>query len=207
MISVKQMREIQARNPQYIDLCFLLDITSSMKTWMDSAKSVISKVLKEVASKNQEVKTIRYAFVGYADIDDKVPFVIHPFTDQVEVIEKAIADCPLMYGYDIAEDVAGGLQKVVDLDWNSFTRVLIHIADAPGHGSFMHSLANSDDNFLNAPEKPVIDLMEKLVTKKIDYFFMEIHNCTTKMTNYFKTKMDSFNAPNMEPKVSITLLK
>ena len=36
---------------------------------------------------------------------------------------------------DFPEDVAGGLQKALSLTWKGDTRIIIHIADAPAHGS------------------------------------------------------------------------
>lgn len=36
---------------------------------------------------------------------------------------------------DFPEDVAGGLKKALSLTWKGDTRIIIHIADAPAHGS------------------------------------------------------------------------
>lgn len=36
---------------------------------------------------------------------------------------------------DTAEDVAGALKKALSLTWRGDTRIIIHIADAPAHGS------------------------------------------------------------------------
>jgi hypothetical protein len=36
---------------------------------------------------------------------------------------------------DTAEDVAGALKKALSLTWKGDTRIIIHIADAPAHGS------------------------------------------------------------------------
>ena len=41
-------------------------------------------------------------------------------------------------GGDTPEDVAGGLEKVSSMGWQApLTRVMVHIADAPGHGDFV----------------------------------------------------------------------
>merc|ERR1712137_360049 len=60
-------------------------------------------------------------------------------------------------GGDAPEDVVGGLRHVVDRDWVASTRVVIHIADAPCHGSVYHD--GLGDNYPNgdpsgeSPEK------------------------------------------------------
>ena len=38
-------------------------------------------------------------------------------------------------GADTCEDVHGGLEAALNLSWNRKNKVLIHIADAPAHGS------------------------------------------------------------------------
>ena len=41
-------------------------------------------------------------------------------------------------GGDWPEDVAGGLAKASTMNWKApLTRILVHIADAPGHGDFV----------------------------------------------------------------------
>lgn len=39
---------------------------------------------------------------------------------------------------DFAEDVAGGLDKICHLDWQSPTRILFHTCDSPAHGRKYH---------------------------------------------------------------------
>lgn len=47
-------------------------------------------------------------------------------------------------GDDAAEDVFSGLEAAAALEWQSFNRVLVHIADMPCHGSQFHDLKASD---------------------------------------------------------------
>ena len=41
--------------------------------------------------------------------------------------------------WDVPEDVAGALKKALSLTWKGDTRIIIHIADAPAHGSEYNS--------------------------------------------------------------------
>lgn len=54
-------------------------------------------------------------------------------------------------GGDAAEDVAGGLKKALSLAWKGDTRIIIHIADAPAHGSEYNGGCN--DNY-PGPQDP-----------------------------------------------------
>jgi hypothetical protein len=38
-------------------------------------------------------------------------------------------------GADTCEDVFGGLEKVINLSWKNPNRILIHVGDAPQHGT------------------------------------------------------------------------
>jgi hypothetical protein len=53
--------------------------------------------------------------------------------------------CPAKGGGDGPEDVAGGLNAVLDLSWIASTRLVIHIADAPCHGTAYHGGKFRDD--------------------------------------------------------------
>jgi len=79
----------------------------------------------------------------------------------------------------------GGLRHVVDRDWVASTRVVIHIADAPCHGSVYHD--GLGDNYPNgdpsgeSPEK----YLTMLRNKRTHYFFIEINSYTRTMTEKF----------------------
>jgi hypothetical protein len=43
-------------------------------------------------------------------------------------------------GFDAAEDVIGGLDQILKLTWTAKTRLVVFIADAPGHGIEFHDM-------------------------------------------------------------------
>ena len=51
------------------------------------------------------------------------------------ILHNFIARSSAHGGGDGPEDVAGGLKKALSLTWKGDTRIIIHIADAPAHGS------------------------------------------------------------------------
>ncbi|KAG2374827.1 hypothetical protein C9374_010404 [Naegleria lovaniensis] len=190
--SVQQ--NIWGKSPRYIDLCFLLDITKSMDKWLLESIQVITSIIDEVSKVNRNV-SIRYGFVGYRDLDCTERFVVEPFTfDKTDIVHQ-LKQVQCFGGGDYPEDVDGGLEQVLkNMEWASFTRVLIHIADAPGHGAHHHNFAEKDDWYYYQHDPSGTEqLVKELVHKKIDYYFFEIHSCTQKMVRTFQQWMYEAN--------------
>ena len=85
-------------------------------------------------------------------------------------------------GGDWPEDVAGGLAKASTMNWKApLTRILVHIADAPGHGDFVttNSLARREAQ----------GLLEKLKCESniFAYIFMKTND-----NMHLKNMIDAF---------------
>jgi hypothetical protein len=79
---------------------------------------------------------IRVAFVGYRDYDDGSERVVKKdFTENTNDVINFMNSVSAFGGADACEDIFGGLEEVTKLDWISPNRILIHVADAPQHGS------------------------------------------------------------------------
>ena len=78
---------------------------------------------------------MRIAFVGYRDHTDKSRIVSIDLTNDTSAVVTFMNAVNAEGGGDTCEDVFGGLERVIELDWKSPTRILIHVADAPQHGS------------------------------------------------------------------------
>jgi hypothetical protein len=133
-----------ATNPEKnVDLCFVIDATGSMGPYIDQVKNKVSNIITEV-QKNYPGFEFRIAVVGYRDFDqgDK-SFEVKPFCRDPKEIENFLRELVPRGGDDGPEDVNGAIQKVCGLEWKSFTRVIIHFADAPCHGR----------DFSNLPDK------------------------------------------------------
>jgi hypothetical protein len=72
------------------------------------------------------------------------------------------------------------------LEWQLPVRVLIHIADAPAHGSKFHNLGPGDTKKdFDLGGEIMKDLLLKLKGLEISYFFSKILEQTDKASFYF----------------------
>ena len=92
--------------------------------------------------------TTRVAFIGYRDIKDSKRFEIIEFTENVHSVRGFISKLVATGGGDAPEDVAGGLDKALKLNWTeNSVKSLFLILDAPTHGSDYHNYGNFGDDY------------------------------------------------------------
>lgn len=178
-------------DPTKLDICFVLDCTSSMSTWM----KVLCQQSKGLWQIPEGAKLIRIGFIGYRDIDDKMRFERCNFPSSAvanpsEAWSTFIASIRAGGGDDKAEDVLGGLQEALALSWMADHRkLLVHVADGPSHGLLYHAVELEDIysgfDFDGSIGKNTI---ESLVDRGIDYCFLDAStapSCNTKMIERF----------------------
>uniref|UniRef100_A0AC34FKG4 Alpha-type protein kinase domain-containing protein n=1 Tax=Panagrolaimus sp. ES5 TaxID=591445 RepID=A0AC34FKG4_9BILA len=165
----KTAKELKkARN---LELCFLVDATGtnmSQYGWADN---------------------VRLAFVAYRDFGDSKQFEWlnnGKFTESIKDFKDFCEKLDACGGGDDAEDVFGGLDKALSLDWcdEYGTKIIYHIADAPCHGKKYHNLKQGDDKFYDLGHPNGLTdkrLFSKLRQIRIQYFFGKISNDTDKM--------------------------
>jgi len=108
--------------PNSADVCFLMDCTGSMSSWIKACKTQLNDIVNLI-SKHYPHITVNIAFVGYHDIADDPRFEILPFTTDVEKVKHFINENVLARGGgDIPEDVCGGMRKALDLPWTAENR-------------------------------------------------------------------------------------
>ncbi|XP_065894435.1 alpha-protein kinase vwkA-like isoform X1 [Dysidea avara] len=158
-------------NPQ-VDLCFLVDCTGSMGSHIDSVKNCVKKVRDDLVQQFQGCD-IRFAFVRYTDYDQPqssrtthIDFTKNQssFYNFVNAISADVG-----VGGDSAEDVMGGLQAAFsNLSWGDkkVCKVMVHIADAPCHGSQYHNDVN--DNYKSGDPAGIGH--EQMMAKMISVF-------------------------------------
>lgn len=185
------------------DICFLVDCTGTMKDYISELLNLIPRVVRGMKIKYAGA-AVRLAFVGYRDIGDEQPFVILPFTERVEdvlvyIMGNATAEGG---GGDAAEDVIGGLEAAVQLEWmwgSKAVRLLLHLGDAPSHGTLYHAFSertkapswtDARDQWDRFPDtdkdgRKGERLMNVLAKMQVDYSFFQLLPFTERMTRRF----------------------
>lgn len=135
-----------AAGPTSLDVCLLLDTTASMMSWIERSKNTLKGIIQEVKQDNVGI-TVRVCFVGYRDIKDSPRFEVLPFTEDLDAATAFIAKQRAMGGADFPEDVQGGFNKALNMDWKADSaKQVFLICDAPGHGK---DICDSGDNYPN----------------------------------------------------------
>lgn len=199
----EQVNEIfkKVRAARNLDLCFLVDVTASMESYIAGVKNSIRNIVDKLTSKSEAVgkqsivKKIRLAFVGYRDFGDKPQFAIFPFNHSVNQFHKFCESVKAFGGDDAPEDVFGGLFKALwQLSWkkDGWTRMLFHIADCPCHGREFHSYPVGLDFYPNGDPRgsrahTLKSLFDRINGEEIQYFFGKITNETDIMLEKFST--------------------
>ncbi|CAF1629561.1 unnamed protein product [Adineta ricciae] len=197
---VKRTSEIhdiikELNKTQSVDVCFLIDCTSSMQKYIDEVKDRIFETIRLLKSRFPHLN-IRLAFVGYRDVDlhpDK-QFSVSDFTNEQDFY-SFLSTIKCEKGGDACEDVLGGLSKLIELNWKQPLRVVMHIADCPSHGRRYHNLADICDDFIKNDNDGLVgyNCIKQLIDLQIMYFFGRLTHHTDKMieqfTNYSQNRM------------------
>ena len=94
----------------------------------------------------------------------------YPLTSDVERLKRELGSERASGGGDTPEDWVGAYDMALNnIAWRNGTRLIIHIADAPAHGSIWYGKSNHDDQ--NAKLYPLI---KKAVEKKIKIIGFQI---------------------------------
>jgi len=125
-----------------VDLCVLCDATLSMDAYLVQVKEDIQMIINESRSKfGIDDYQFRVAFVAYRDwLGDGKRLETLPFTPNIALFEQFVANLKAEGGDDAAEDVLGGLQMALNLEWSGNIKILYHICDSPPHGTMYHDL-------------------------------------------------------------------
>ncbi|XP_019852957.1 PREDICTED: alpha-protein kinase vwkA-like [Amphimedon queenslandica] len=177
-----------------IDICFMMDCTGSMRSWIESVKANVKNV-RDGLEQHYKGCDIRFSFVRYTDYDQpsstRTTWV--DFTQSLSQFHTFVDPIKASGGKDTPEDIMGALKVTLsNLSWRpSATKVLMHIADAPCHGTQYHS---GDDDYPNGDPAGITheSMMAKVVHHDIQYWFAYINRSNTdKMIDIFNESLKS----------------
>merc|ERR1719193_761601 len=174
-----------------IDFCFVMDCTRSMGSYIAAAKENVYAIQREVQLRFGTRSTLRYAFVGYRDYEDRVPFEIFKFSENVGDFKNFIACLDADGGGDLPEDLTGALHTALNLNWRHTVRVCIIIADAPCHGKQYHpSYIRDDHPDGDVNKRDPCNIVEKMRKKDLNLHFFKINASTDVMLEKLKKAYD-----------------
>ena len=140
-------------------VAILFDYTRSMQPHINAARDAVENVLTGLQKGNPNT-LLRVALVGYRDFNPFKPirpqeheagqYEILDFTDDMTIVYRDLDNAQADGGDDIAENMAGALNKVGKLSWPEetsphITKKVMIIADAPPHGRDYHDPYVSDN--------------------------------------------------------------
>ena len=118
-----------------IDLCFVVDTTSSMRPYIDNAKENMKSILGVLEDKSENY---RVAIVDYRDFPGRGGRQDYPsklqldFSTDNDAIIAVINSLTLGNGGDTPETVYSGLMEAIALDWRTNAqKAIIVLGDAP----------------------------------------------------------------------------
>ncbi|KAF4987741.1 hypothetical protein FGRMN_10165 [Fusarium graminum] len=171
------------------DVLFLMDTTSSMGPYIDAAKEQVKKIVQDITETFYNEAEVRIAVVSYRDHCDTINLRFIDFTTDVEKVSQFIDKLQASGGGDAPEDVLGGIEKAINASWKNPTRCVIHIADAPPHGSIFHSWGPEEDDYHTVGSEPhqlkYKPLLKKMTLLNLNYALLRIKSFTDTMAYLF----------------------
>jgi len=137
---------MDAKPSNELDLVFCCDCTSSMGSYIESAKQNIRTISDEMHA--MEARDMRYGLVCYRDHppqDSTYATKVFPLTPSIQVMQQNVNTMAAQGVGDGPESVACALHDALTMDYRkNSVRVCVIIADAPPHG-----LGEQSDGFPN----------------------------------------------------------
>ena len=131
-----------------------------MGPYIESAKRQAHTIMTTLKEEHPDSNFL-FGAVFYRDFEDTPRFYIVPFKEDIAHDIQHVEACG---GNDIPEDVAGGYQQILDMDWkHADAKFCFHIADAPPHGILWHAqdIPDMHTTLVGRPLEDIIDDMHR----------------------------------------------
>ena len=173
-----------------LDLLFIIDITGSMRHYLEEVKNNILSIINGIIEKCPGID-INLGFIGYRDFGEEYTNI--DFTKDHNYVKKIISNIKTSGGGDIPEDVAFAFELALNKTWKSNAKFAIFIADAPAHGEQY----GGDDYKESYPKRrPLEDMIIEMEENDISLFCLRISKQTDIMYKLFEDIYDSRKSIN-----------
>ncbi|CAF0938598.1 unnamed protein product [Rotaria sordida] len=177
-----------------VDVCFVIDTTGSMGSYIEQVKATITRVIKENEVKLREMRasgTFQFAIVDYRDHPPEGDYIFHQcdFTNHqaaVEYMKTLRADS----GGDAPEAVLDALDAACGLKWrDKADHLLFHVLDSPPHG---RTYSSGGDRWPGGCPcgKTAEGILSKMKKKKIGYNLLLCSSSLNMMINEFQRHIE-----------------
>jgi len=177
-----------------VDIAFMMDATASMAANIAAAKASIATIVNDVKNEFKE-NVIRMAFVAYRDYTERQYRIqIFDFTEDVDAFTVALGNIRAYRGGDYPEDVLGGINATLGLNWQAANKLFFQIGDAPPRG-FCGRIGQVYEGYKrctavraedrSGPQAP--DLFEKIDDNCMTYNVLQTHDFMDDMVAKFTT--------------------
>ena len=127
-----------------------------------------------------------YTHIGDDTIEEKRNYEIIDFTENIDNFIVSLKNFNCYGGGDQPEDVAGGLNEALKMDWKSTARYVVLVCDAPCHGSKYHDIYIDTFKEGDPSGLEIEDLMQKFKNMNTTFYCLEINSSTKKMFDIMK---------------------
>ena len=182
--------EIQASTS--LDLLFIVDITGSMKPFLEEIKEKIIQIIDGIVISCPGIN-INLGFIGYRDFYEN--YIDIDFTEDYVSLKDTIFNVYTSGGkyYYPDEDLAFALELALNKTWKSNAKLIALVADAPGHG-LKYGGHEVDKSF---PKRREIDeMIMEIFGKGISLFCLNITRKTDIMFQVFQDIYSTINPNN-----------
>lgn len=167
-----------------LDLAFIMDITGSMKAYLQMAKDKIIGMIDNI-KKNCTTVEVKLGFVGYRDyLDTNHEYLTVKLNKNAKEVRDYISKVEVGGGND-CEDMAGGLNIGLNFEWSGKSRFAVLIADVPCHGKKYHDLEGFDKFPDGDPKYNIEKIVENYAKKEISLLCLNITDKTVTLYNNF----------------------
>jgi hypothetical protein len=187
---VEELKDRESYNG--LDICFIIDSTSSMSSYIEGSKESIKTIIEDAQKSLKELQkdedSLQFAIVAYRD---------HPPQDSTYVTKisnfntaKAtldfLKDITAQGGGDLPEAVMDGLYDALyNVEWRANSEKFVFlILDSPPHGTRFNTQSDGFPDGCPCGHSEVT-LLPRMREMKIDFTILKVTNDVDKMIEIF----------------------